>query len=52
MKGWVMATQKAFKNDEDLVSWLEKAKKICRNLTIKIIIKNLFDFFKNVYIHS
>jgi len=31
MKGWVMAAQNAFKNDEDLVSWLEKAKKFERH---------------------
>ena len=35
MKGWVMAAQKAFKNDEDLVSWLEKAKKFAEKLPPK-----------------
>ena len=35
MKGWVMATQKAFKNEEDLVSWLEKAKKFSETLPPK-----------------
>ena len=24
MKGWVMATQNAFKNNEELISWLKK----------------------------
>jgi len=32
MKGWVMAAQNAFKNVEDLVSWLEKAKKFVEAL--------------------
>jgi hypothetical protein len=35
MKGWVMAAQKAFKNEEELVSWLEKAKKFAETLPPK-----------------
>ena len=35
MKGWVMIAQNAFKNDEDLVFWLEKAKKFVENLPAK-----------------
>jgi TfoX/Sxy family transcriptional regulator of competence genes len=35
MKGWVMAAQNAFKNDSDLVSWLEKAKKFVETLPPK-----------------
>lgn len=35
MKGWVMVAQKALKNDEELVSWLEKAKKFAETLPPK-----------------
>jgi len=35
MKGWVIAAQKAFKNEEELVSWLEKAKKFAETLPPK-----------------
>lgn len=35
MKGWVMAAQNAFENDEDLISWLEKAKEFVKTLTLK-----------------
>ncbi len=35
MKGWVMAAQNAFKNDEDLVSWLDKARKFAETLPPK-----------------
>lgn len=26
MKGWILAGQDAFENDDDLISWLKKAK--------------------------
>ena len=35
MKGWVMAAQKSFKNEDVLVSWLEKAKKFVETLPSK-----------------
>ena len=35
MKGWVMATQNAFKNNEDLISWLKKAKNFVETLPPK-----------------
>ena len=35
MKGWVMVTEKGYRNDKDLKSWLEKAKKFAKTLPAK-----------------
>lgn len=32
MKGWIMARQDAFKNDDDFISWLNKAKEFVETL--------------------
>jgi len=35
MKGWVMVSEKGYKNDKDLKDWLEKARKFAKTLPAK-----------------
>jgi len=35
MKGWIMARQDAFENDDDLISWVKKAKEFVDTLPRK-----------------